>query len=81
MLATGFANIGYVPFPCLCMLFQPITFGLVTPNKYVNVLRSSAHFKLVVQAKPFYGFDIIRVNDHNNFRGFGVIPTFWSELF
>ena len=63
-----------VPLPCLCVLFQPITFGLVVPNKSTKVVRARAHFKPVTESKPFLVLNIFWVRDQNSFRGFRSYP-------
>ena len=55
--------------------------GLVVPDKTTKSMRASAHLILVTQTKQFSSFEIIRVHDQNDFRGFGVIPTTWDESF
>ena len=50
-------------------------FGLVAPDKTTKVTRASAHLKPVMQAKSFYGFNIIWVHDQNNFWRFGIITV------
>ena len=43
-------------FPLQRKILQPITFGLVIPDKTANITRSGVNFKTVTQSKQFSGF-------------------------
>ena len=49
-------------------------FGIVVPDKTSKIMRAHAHFKSVTQAKPFSGFKIVLMHDHNFLEGLGQYP-------
>ena len=44
-------------------------------------MRAIAHLKPMVQAKPFYGFKIVWVHNHDTFWGLGVVFMTWDNFF
>ena len=65
----------------LFTIFQKTTFGIFVPNKAAEVAHTCAHFKPMTQAKTFSVFEIVLVQNQNNFRSIGVIPTSRAKLF
>ena len=74
IITCGFSGRVNVPLPCLCVFFQPITFGIVAPNKSFEVARACAHLKTVTQAKPFSVFKISGCTIKTLLYGLGYYP-------
>ena len=81
MFTRIFADRTDVPLPRLCVIFKSITFGHVIPDKISKITRDRTHLKPKTQDKPFSVFEIIRMNNQNNFSGFGVIPSSRDKSF
>ena len=67
ILNQYFADWANIILPLRHMILQPITFGLVAPDKTANIMRSSANFKPVMQAKLFSSFNIIQMHYQNQY--------------
>ena len=77
----SFSDIANVFFPLWHTIQQPITFGIVIPDKTAKITRVSENLNTVTQVKMFPGFKIIRVHYQNAFVGFRVITTTRDRLF
>ena len=64
----GFSDPVDFPISCLYTLLQIITFGTDIPDKIVTITRGRVHFKYVIQAKPFSGFDVVGIHNQTAFR-------------
>ena len=74
MFTRGFSDRANFPLPRLPMIFQTITFGLVIPDINTKVTRVHSHLKLMTQSKFLSGFEIVRIHNQNDLKGFGLIP-------
>ena len=68
-----------VSLPFLRPIFEPITFLFVIPNINAKITRANENRKLMMHAKQFLRFGIVRMHNHNGFSCLRLIPP-WEDI-